>query len=107
MQVNRKGEICGFHVQGHAGFADRGQDIVCAGVSALVQSAVLGLKKFLARPCMIEIEDGYLQCALPTALSERERLEATAILETMLLGIKEIAGNYPQYVRLVQEKREC
>ena len=32
-------------VKGHAGYLWRGQDIVCAGVSATIQSALLGLEE--------------------------------------------------------------
>lgn len=31
-------------VKGHAGYAPHGQDIVCAAVSAILQTAVLGLE---------------------------------------------------------------
>ncbi len=31
-------------VSGHADYAEKGKDIVCAGVSAIVQTAVLGLQ---------------------------------------------------------------
>jgi len=106
VQVNRRGEIRAFQVRGHAGFADRGQDIVCAGVSALAQSAVLGLGKFLAEPCTVKVTDGCLQCVLPAQLTEKEKVEAQAILETMLLGIREIESNYPRYVHLTEEKLE-
>ena len=33
---NSKGHKIGFKSKGHAGFADSGYDIICAGVSALV-----------------------------------------------------------------------
>lgn len=31
-------------VKGHAGYAPHGQDIVCAAVSAILQTAVLGIE---------------------------------------------------------------
>ena len=36
----------GFIVEGHAEFAPHGQDIVCAGVSAIVQAAILGIEHY-------------------------------------------------------------
>lgn len=35
----KNGEFCGCSVSGHAGYADHGQDIVCAAVSSAVQFA--------------------------------------------------------------------
>ena len=37
---NRKQEYMGFDCGGHAGFAFRGKDVVCAGISILVQNTV-------------------------------------------------------------------
>lgn len=31
----QNGNITGFHMEGHAGYADRGSDIVCASISVL------------------------------------------------------------------------
>lgn len=31
-------------MKGHAGYAEHGQDIVCASVSAIIQTALLGLQ---------------------------------------------------------------
>jgi len=51
---SKSGELQGFIVEGHAGYAPAGEDIVCAGVSALVQTAVAGLKHFLTDAPLVE-----------------------------------------------------
>jgi uncharacterized protein YsxB (DUF464 family) len=44
-------------VKGHAGYAPHGQDIVCAAVSAIVQTAVLGLESIAAGyPDFVEVD---------------------------------------------------
>ena len=40
-------DIIGFSAEGHTGFADRGEDIVCAAISVLTQTAVIGLQQEL------------------------------------------------------------
>lgn len=46
---NSTGKINGFKVTGHGvDMAPHGQDIVCAGVSALTQTAILGVAKAFA-----------------------------------------------------------
>ncbi len=37
---NHDGEYLGFDCLGHAGYADEGEDIVCAGISALVINTI-------------------------------------------------------------------
>lgn len=50
-------------IEGHSGYAANGKDIVCAGVSAISHTAVLGLKAIAETypgHVMIEIEDDYI-----------------------------------------------
>ena len=93
----RDGRISAFSVHGHSGTAPKGRDIVCAGVSALAQTALLGLGRHLHRDVDYQIEpSGDLQLKLreaPDDLSE-------AILRTMRLGIAEIERAYPDAVRV-------
>jgi uncharacterized protein YsxB (DUF464 family) len=95
------GAIAGFAVNGHANTAPHGQDIVCAGVAALAQSAALGLERHLGRDFDLDIGPGKLVLKLkgaPDGLTG-------AILETMLLGLTEIAGQSPQSVRITEHRR--
>jgi len=98
---NAAGEITGFAANGHANTAPHGQDIVCAGVASLTQTAVLGLQQHLAREIRLEVAAGKLILELvkpPDVLSG-------AILETMFLGLSEIAKLSPQSVRIVEHRR--
>lgn len=102
------GELEGFCVRGHAGYAPAGRDIVCAGVSALVQTAVSALKRFLSRqPTVIrdsrEDEGACVRLVLPRDLSEEDKRTAGIILQTLEIGMHGIAGSYEKYI----EVRRC
>lgn len=43
---NDNDECIGFHVEGHASFAENGTDIVCAAVSALVINCINSIETF-------------------------------------------------------------
>lgn len=93
--------IVQFQVSGHSGSAPHGKDIICAGVSALTQSALLGLTQYLKRTIHWQAADGLLSmelCNLPDA-------QTNAILETMLLGLQEIVKLEPDVVRIVEYRR--
>ncbi|MEW6244427.1 MAG: ribosomal-processing cysteine protease Prp [Bacillota bacterium] len=92
------GEITGFCVTGHAGLAESGNDVVCAAVSALTQTAVLGLKEVARVNPKVDIAPGSLCC-------ERFRTTPSAriILETMVVGLKNIEQGYSSYL-LVEDK---
>ena len=91
------GKISGYQVHGHSGTAPKGRDIVCAGISALAQTALLGIGEHLHRPVDFQIKpSGDLRMKLrgePDDLTQ-------AILETMRLGFVEIARANPNAVQL-------
>ena len=92
------GKITGFSAQGHSGTAPRGEDIVCAGVSSLTDSAFLGITEYLHRNVISKDSSGKLQMMLEERPDERTE----AILETMLLGLMEISKAYPKALRIKQ-----
>ncbi len=103
VQRDRDGCIKGFSVSGHANYEERGRDIVCAGVSAIVQTAILGLQEFLGIDLAGSQREGLVVCSLPP-LAPVLRGQADAILETMLLGLTAIASSYAGYVQVEDPK---
>ena len=91
-----EGKISGFSVSGHSGTAARGQDIVCAGVSSLVQTALLGIGKYLHREVDYKVASGKLSMRLKGAPDDLTE----AVLQTMLLGLQEIEKISPEAVRI-------
>jgi len=93
--------ISGFQVKGHANSAPHGQDLVCSAVSALTQTAVLGIQLHLRRNIRCQAKAGLLALEL----CDQPDSETQAVLETMLLGLKEIGKIEPEYIRIVENRR--
>lgn len=98
---NKPGDIVEFQVRGHADAAPHGQDIVCAGVSALTQSALLGMKQYLKRELRFKASSGLLT----VELRDKPDAQTNAVLETMLIGLTEIAKLQPDRVRVLDFRR--
>ena len=87
---------------GHTNYGEKGEDIVCASLSSIVQTAVLGLLMIV----MIELdmkrddEQGYLKFTLPENLSETQDIKACAVLDTMLCGISDLYESFSDYIEL-------
>ena len=96
---NSRGLITQFEVKGHASFAPRGEDIVCAAVSALTQTAVMSLEKIAGLEPDVQVTDGYLSCRLPE-VPGAGKIEVSVIMDSMALGLEETAENYPGYLRI-------
>lgn len=92
-------------VTGHAGWAKKGEDIVCAAVSALFYTLaeVLGEWRELLKvePC-VKTEDGngFISC-LP---KEEYEVNIAIVYKTILTGIQMVADNYPKCIKFVVEE---
>lgn len=96
---NEQGDVTTFQVSGHADYAAHGQDIVCAAVSALVDTSLLALDRIAGQATEQENREGYSYCRLLPG-NEGAWQQAQVILETMLLGLTEIAKGYKKYIRV-------
>lgn len=99
-----KGQLVGFEAEGHTGYSVEGEDIVCSAVSALTQTAVIGLTELLKLQIALDINDGELYCMLPKDISKEDCEKAQLILETMALGLSSIAATYGDYINMTERK---
>lgn len=92
------GAVAGIEASGHTGYAEAGSDIVCAAVSAVIQTAGAGVKKYCDRAeARITGESGYL-IRVPASCVNKP--EVAAVLSTAVLGIRDIAEQYPKHIKL-------
>lgn len=82
-------------VSGHAGYAPHGQDIVCAAVSTLVQAFCLSVDKLTPDEIIADFKPGSAAIEYGN-LSESGQL----LVSSLFVGIKMIADEFPDYVRL-------
>ena len=97
---NESNQIYQFDISGHAHADEPGKDIVCAAVSALSQTTLLGLREIAEIDIAYKIEHGYLKCQLPDVLSNAKHREAQLLLETMVIGLKSMKKGYSKYIEL-------
>ncbi|SCY15321.1 ribosomal-processing cysteine protease Prp [Alkaliphilus peptidifermentans] len=95
---NEINEICQFNISGHAQAAAHGEDIVCAAVSVLGQTTIIGLHEILKIDIEFKINNGFLQCKIPKNITVKQRQEANILLETMVMGLKNIKLGYSEYI---------
>lgn len=96
----KNGKIVSIECDGHTDYGEEGEDIVCAALSSVVQTAVLGLMSVAGIQVALQTGDGELYMELPKALSETQRHDADVILETMLMGIADLYEGYSDFIEL-------
>lgn len=98
------GVIKGFDVSGHSGYAEEGSDIVCSAVSALTQTAALGIIEVVGVDAGIRQSEGRLALKLPENLPEQAAHDCRIILETMLMGLGAVQKEYDKYLEITQRE---
>jgi uncharacterized protein YsxB (DUF464 family) len=89
---------------GHVEISETSSDeysLVCAAVSGILQAARLGLEAHVKLPLEVGQRKGELAMRWPCRAREDERVRA--ILETGYLAVMQIATQYPQHVRIIEE----
>ncbi|MDQ2087299.1 ribosomal-processing cysteine protease Prp [Herbivorax sp. ANBcel31] len=100
---DKQRHIQSFTVSGHSGFAEQGSDIVCAAISALAYTGVGALKDMAGIDSYIE-KDGYMECLVPKNVPDKKRQEVNIILETIVLGFKQVELSYRKYVSVLDKE---
>lgn len=85
----------GITVAGHANYAEAGKDIVCAGVTALVQTLVKSADDLTEDKIEYEISPGRADIHYG-CLSEAGKL----LVDAFFIGICMIADEFPDHVRI-------
>ncbi len=92
-----QGQYRGFISQGHAGYAEEGYDIICSAVSVLTVNAINSIDYFTNDPIAIQTDDGYVELILEGECSK----ETTLLLDSMVLGLKDIRETYgKEYIHI-------
>lgn len=86
----------GLTIDGHAGYAEKGKDIVCAAVSALAQGLVHSLSVLTDDETSVEVEDGHIKLEYEN-LSERGQL----LMDSFFIAVSDIQDAYgEEYVQI-------
>lgn len=89
--------LCAVLADGHAAYAEHGEDVVCAAVSAILQAARLGLEAHAKIDLEVVQRSGTMRLRWPE--SARDDTALQAIVSTAELAIRQIATQYPDHVR--------
>ncbi|NLN06015.1 MAG: ribosomal-processing cysteine protease Prp [Firmicutes bacterium] len=101
--TRRNGHIAHICADGHAGCAPKGEDIICAAVSALVQTFLFSLQRLLGLDVEADIGDGHFSLSIPADLAPALQEQVTLLGESMLVGLDEIKRSYPGFLHVSEE----
>ena len=94
--------LTGIEARGHSGFAEKGNDIVCAAVSTLMQALIFGLSE-VAR---VNGADYHVNDRMPimrVTWPESESMNILLLTKTIAESLKIIARDNPGHVKIYSE----
>ena len=96
------GRISGFSVSGHSGYAEAGQDVVCAAISAVVGMAEATINDVCGAKAKVRVKDeqARITLTLPTSCDEEESVQA--VLSGMMLTLISLREDYPDYIEVLE-----
>ena len=94
----RNNQPCGFVIDGHSGYADAGQDIICAAISSAAYLTVNTITEIIGESIEADVKDGYMKIMLGSTSKA-----ATDILKGLQLHLTELAKDNPDFIEITTE----
>ncbi|MCI9036595.1 MAG: ribosomal-processing cysteine protease Prp [Oscillospiraceae bacterium] len=96
--------ITGFEASGHSGYADAGEDIVCAAVTSTVRlvECVLNDVMGLCAPVKVREESARITLRLPGSLGQAAEDTCQNLLAGMMVYLTGLHGEYPGFIEVME-----
>ena len=89
--------ITEFKVTGHSNFAEKGKDIVCAGVSAIVVGGINAITSLVNNHNInYEVDDGFVR------LTNLANYEVQKILNILIVQLRTVEDSYSKFIKIVE-----
>lgn len=109
----RSGEtIWGFRSCGHTGYAEAGSDILCAAVSSMSSLVVNAIESAFGAPVDYRVNDEMpsltveVPALLRNGIPDQVRFAVSRLIEAYRRQLTELAGDYPEYIRVECSKED-
>ena len=94
--------INGFSISGHSGYAEAGQDIVCAAISAVVTMAEATINEVCGAKAKVRVKDEQARITLTLPVSCDEEDTVQAVLAGMMITLCGMRDDYPDYIEVLE-----
>ena len=103
---NHSNIYCGFRMEGHAGFAAYGSDIVCSAVPVLVINTMNSIEKFTDDKFKGAIHEEKDVVSFDI-ISEKISASAELLINSLVLGLTAIQSEYgKKYIKIKFRKKQ-
>lgn len=87
-------QYVGFRCEGHSGYAEEGEDIVCAAISSMTQFCICCAKKFDV-PIAYRVDEAMLECCVM-----RPDSIFSGLLAALKDSVSQLQEDYPEHISI-------
>lgn len=103
--INKNNNFIKFKVSGHSGYDVFGKDIVCAAVSSITQSVVIGLEKVINQNFNYVLDEKNALIFVDISMyDESDMNRAQILLNTFKYTVENLILNYGKYISIKIEE---
>ena len=98
--------ITGFSVSGHSGYAEAGEDIVCAAITSAIRLVDATINDVLGLAASVKIResDATISFRLPGSLGPTAESACQALLTGLMVYFTELHEEYPENIEVLEEE---
>ena len=96
--------IVGFEAKGHSGYAEEGEDIVCAAVTSAVRLTECTINDVLGLEASVKVreKDASITLKLPAKLGQTNESTCQALLTALMVYFTELHEEYPENISVLE-----
>ena len=100
---NSDNKYWGFEIEGHAGYAEEGEDIICSAVSVLALNTANSIEALTNVKPECVMKDGFLSCKISILRETKKNYsDVYLLLDSLALGLRSISESYgTQYLHVL------
>lgn len=105
--VRRNNNFIKLKVYGHSGYNEIGKDIVCASISTLAQSIIIGLHKVVNNDFKYSINEEDASLYVDISEYDEKSLEtAQVLIKTFKYTVDSLLLDYKKYIKLTVREEQ-
>ena len=98
--------ITGFEAKGHSGYAEAGEDIVCAAVTSAVRLVEATVNDVLGLAASVKIreQDASISLRLPGGLDEVTESTCQSLMTGLMVYFAQLHDEYPDNIEVLEDE---
>ena len=98
--------IIGFDSQGHSGYAEAGEDIVCAAITSAIRLVDATINDVLGLAASVKVKESeaLISLRLPGGLAPTAESTCQALLTGLMVYFAELHDEYPENIEVLEEE---